>query len=271
MTGNLWDSQATGYADARHLLYRPQGTVSESFSRDWPYQQSAITALTSGTLYLAAVPYQKDQVVSNLGAAYGPTACTGLTRFHYSLWAHDTFPYLPPVTLSGTYSNGVATLTGTGYTQALQGRAVTGTNIPGGTYITGGLGTTILSMSANATGSGTAFTLGQYRARAKIANTDNVTSAPTASARSAVALFNTITATWTCPATGLYYHGAMFQATGMPDFMELMTGTSADDYFALEAPILHGNSSTGQTTAGSLPAQAATITANRNRLHLYST
>lgn len=271
MAGDRWDSLANSYSDARHLLFRPQGIVSESFSRDWPYQQSSITALTSGVLHLTAVPYQRGQVVSNLGLAFGPTAVSGLTRFHYSLWAHDTFPYIPPLALAGTYSNGAATLTGTGYTQAMQGRAVTGTNIPAGTYITGGLGTTILSMSANATGSGTAFTLGQYRARAKIANTDNVTAAPTASLRSAVALFNTITPTWMCPATGLYYHGAVFVATGMPDFMEMMTGAFADDYFALEAPILHGDSSTGQTTAGSLPAQAAAVTANRNRLHAYST
>lgn len=272
MAGDRWDSLANSYADARQLLFRPQGIVAESFSRDQPYQQSATTALTSGTLYLAAVPYQRGQVVTNIGFAFGPTVASGVSHWHTSLWTHDNFPFLPAVTLTGTYSVAAgATFTGTGFTQNMIGRAITGTNIPAGTYVTTGIGTTVLVLSAAPTGSGTTATLGQYRARAKLMAATDSSSVPTASQRNALAMASNIEATWTCPATGLYHHGFAMQATGMPDFMEMMTGPVADDYFALEAPILHGDSSTGQTTAGSLPAQAAALTANRNRLHTYST
>lgn len=71
-----------------------------------------------------------------------------------------------------------------------------------------------------------------------------------------------LTAQYTVPSTGLYYVGLMVTATTVPTMKGLTAKTGGQ--LAGQAPILHGNSTTGLTT--SLPNPAAAITVGVNAL-----
>jgi hypothetical protein len=69
-----------------------------------------------------------------------------------------------------------------------------------------------------------------------------------------------LTAPYTVPSTGLYYVGILITATTVPTLKGLAAKTASQ--LAGQTPILHGNSSSGLTTALPTPAAAITVGVN---------
>jgi hypothetical protein len=90
-----------------------------------------------------------------------------------------------------------------------------------------------------------------------LAQTNNATT--TAWAANTVSTLS-LTSQYVVPTTGLYYVGIMVTATGVPTLKGLAAKTGGQ--LAGRAPILHGNSTTGNTTSLPNPAGAITATVN---------
>lgn len=78
-----------------------------------------------------------------------------------------------------------------------------------------------------------------------------------------------LTAPFTIPSSGLYYHGVMVAATSVPS----LTGAaiSSTGVVLVKAPLLHASSTTGLTTPASCPATAGALTVANGQPYTYST
>lgn len=129
-------------------------------------------------------------------------------------------------------------------------------------YLRAGTKISSISFSTATTAAGTptnCFFALYDASRNKLAETANqLTAAWAANTLKTLAL----TAQYTVPTSGIYYVGLMVTATTVPTMKGLTAKTASQ--LAGQAPILHGNSTTGLTT--SIPASAAAITASVNAL-----
>lgn len=261
MAGSDWAHSAGDYASARHLYMRPWTYISESYPRDVGH---AVFTPTTSVIYLAAVPYQKGQLITSIGYWTGTTAAGTPTNQWTGIYQHDFGCWRPtaqPFTIGVT--NASTNVTGTGFSDDIKGRYITAAaGFPANTFVKDIVSSTQLTLSAAFTGTtnaALAATVGAITPRAMLRQSaDGTTGAIAAGAQKS----HTLSATFTIPATGLYWHAMCVTATTLPTVVAKNVLSAVGVGIHAQLPAMCGTAGTATTPASAanpLPAITSTI------------